>query len=187
MWGYYGNESEYSAKKSFEELLRWKDPRPPVQDFYPVVDSSWYERSTALLSSRCSLLCPGEDGYQGLPETSPPNFSSHVLQFLWILVKNSGLCCCVSKFFCSTSTDLEKCKEGCCGKCEVEKVSGLESSQIGTDEMQVFEEEVSENEEEEEEELSENEEEEEEELSENEEKGEDDSEANDDVDWWEDQ
>ena len=91
-------------------------------------------------------------------------------------MKNSGLCCCVSKFFCSTSTDLEKCKEGCCGKCEVEIVSGLESSQIGTDEMQVFEEEVSENEEEEEEE-----------LSENEEKGEDDSEANDDVDWWEDQ
>ena len=66
-------------------------------------------------------------------------------------------------------------------------MSGLESSQIGTDEMQVFEEEVYENEEEEEEELSENEEEEEEELSENEEKGEDDSEANDDVDWWEDQ
>ena len=80
----------------------------------------------------------------------------------------------MSKFFCSTSTDLEKCKEGCCGKCEVEIVSGLESCQIGADE-------------EEEEEVSENEEEEEEEPSENEEKGEDDSEANGDVDWWEDQ
>jgi hypothetical protein len=161
-WGYYGNESEYSAKKSFEELLRWKDP--PVQDFDPVADSWWYQRSTALLASRCSLLCPGEDRYQGLPESSPPDFSSHVLQFLWSLVKHSGLCCCVSKFFCSTSTDLEKCKQGCCGKCEVETLSGLgsEQSETDADEMTENEEEVSE-------------------------KGEDDSEDNDDGDWWEDQ
>jgi len=178
VWRYYENEAAYTAKKSFEELLRWKE-EDPVQDFYPVKDSRWYRRSTALLSSRCSLLCPGEDRYQGLAETSPPNFSSQVLQFLWVLVKNSGLCCCVSKFFCSTSTDLEKCKEGCCGKCEVEKVPGLESNQSGTDEMAVFEEE--------EEEVSENDEEEEEKVSEDEENGEDDSEANDDVDWWEDQ
>ena len=71
----------------------------------------------------------------------------------------------MSKFFCSTSTDLEKCKQGCCGKCEVETLSGLGSEQSETDA----------------DEMTENEE---EEVSE---KGEDDSEDNDDGDWWEDQ
>ena len=164
VWACY--EPGYYARERFEELLRWEDVSS-VMMLYPVRDSWWYRRSTALLSSRCSLMCPGDDRYHGLPEPSPPGFSSHVLQFLWILVKHSGLCCCVSKFFCSTSTDLEKCKQGCCGKCEVETLSGL-----GSDQSETEADEMTENEKEE--------------VSENEEKGEDDSENNDDGDWWED-
>ena len=129
VWACY--EPGYHARKRFEELLRWED-RPPVLESYPEPDSWWYRRSTALLSSRCSLMCPGEDRYQGLPETSPTDFSSHVLKYLWRLVKHSDLCCCVSKFFCSTSTNLEKCRQGCCGKCEEGKYSSLESDS-GTD------------------------------------------------------
>ena len=119
-------------------------------------------------------MCPGEDRYQGLPETSPPDFSSHVLHFLWRLVKHSDLCCYVSKFYCSTSTDLEKCKQGCCGKCEEEELSGLDSDLSGTED-----DEMTENEDEEDIDS----EEESEEVVENEEEGEDDSETND-GDWW---
>ena len=32
-------------------------------------------------------------------------------------MKNSKLCCCVSQYFCTSSTSLEKCQQGCCGKC----------------------------------------------------------------------
>ena len=166
----------YHKRERFEELLRWED-RPSVMELYPVSDSRWYRRNTALLSSRCSLVCPGEDRYKGLPETSPPDFSSHVLHFLWRLVKHSDLCCCVSKFYCSTSTDLEKCKQGCCGKCEEEKLSGLDSDLSGTEA-----DEMTENEDEEDIDS----EEESEEVVENEEEGEDDSENND-GDWWDDQ
>ena len=37
--------------------------------------------------------------------------------FLWKTIKIETLCCCVSKFYCTTSTNLEKCSEGCCRKC----------------------------------------------------------------------
>ena len=174
VWACY--EPGYHVRKRFEELLRWED-RPSVMELYPVSDSRWYRRNTALLSSRCSLVCPGEDRYKGLPETSPPDFSSHVLHFLWRLVKHSDLCCCVSKFYCSTSTDLEKCKQGCCGKCEEEKLSGLDIDLSGTEA-----DEMTENEDEEDIDS----EEESEEVVENEEEGEDDSETND-GDWWDDQ
>ena len=40
---------------------------------------------------------------------------------LWNLIKNSTLCCCVSKFYCSKSTNLDKCIEGCCGKCLIDE------------------------------------------------------------------
>ena len=43
-----------------------------------------------------------------------------VLKYFWGLVKHSDLCCCVSKFYCSSSTNLEKCVEMCCGKCKEE-------------------------------------------------------------------
>ena len=84
-------------------------------------------------------MCPGEDRYQRLPETSPPDFSSHVLHFLWRLVKHLDLCCCVSMFYCSTSTDLENCKQGCCGKCEEKKLSGLNSELSGTETDEITE------------------------------------------------
>lgn len=35
-------------------------------------------------------------------------------------MKNSKLCCCVSQYFCTSSTTLEKCQQGCCGKCTSE-------------------------------------------------------------------
>lgn len=40
-----------------------------------------------------------------------------ILRHLWNRVKNCNLCCCHSEFFCSSSPNLEKCHEGCCGKC----------------------------------------------------------------------
>ena len=123
-------------------------------------------------------MCPGDDRYHGLPEPSPPGFSSHVLQFLWRLVKHSDLCCCVSKFFCSTSTDLEKCQQGCCGKCEEGKLSSLDSD---TD-SRTDADDTTEDEDEEDTDLDE----ESGEVFENEEKGEGDSATND-GDWWDDQ
>ena len=57
-------------------------------------------------------------------------YQSHL--HLWNLIKNSTLCCCVSKFYCSTSTNLEKCNEGCCGKCLIEEKESSSSSESDT-------------------------------------------------------
>ena len=51
------------------------------------------------------------------PKDSMPSFHQEVFQYLWNIIKQSKLCCCVSKFYCSTSKTLESCPEGCCGKC----------------------------------------------------------------------
>ena len=117
-------ESQYELgyrRKSFEKLLRWKD-YPVLTGCYEGPDSEWYDRSTALLTTRCSLQFP-DDQYQGLPQLDVGNFAQHVIQFLWKQVRNSDLCCCLSKFYCSSSVTLEKCKSGCCGKCNTEEES----------------------------------------------------------------
>ena len=72
---------------------------------------------------------------------------------------------------------IEKCKQGCCGKCKEKKLSGLESDLSGTET-----DEFTENEEEEDIDS----EAESKEVSENEEEGEGESETND-GDWWDDQ
>ena len=114
-WEYEGDDYK---RRRFEELLRWKD-MPPFTGSGIAPDSSWYNRSTAAMTSRCSLLFP-IDRYQGLPETTWSNFAKHVCLFLWRRVKNSHLCCCKSKYFCSSSTNLNKCVDDCCGKCKDE-------------------------------------------------------------------
>ena len=106
--------SDY-RRRSFESLLRWKDvPLLPCSGVPS--DESWYIRNTALLTSRCSLQYP-VDCYQALPAEPVTNFASHVHEFLWKRVKHSDQCCCVSKFFCTSSKNVDKCKNGCCGKC----------------------------------------------------------------------
>jgi hypothetical protein len=111
-------------KERFEELLLWQDhftfpcdPRPKTK---------FHARNRALLTSRCALAYPS-DRYQSVIEHSHLqrpgdllSYQSQVLRHLWKIVKCSSLCCCESKFYCSTSTDLEKCREGCCDKCKQE-------------------------------------------------------------------
>ena len=98
-------------------------------------DDSLWERNRALLENRCSLSYP-DDSYKSYLEHShladrklfadyPRTYKSiqykkEVLKYLWNLVKNSKLCCCVSQYFCTSSTTLEKCQQGCCGKCTSE-------------------------------------------------------------------
>ena len=43
------------------------------------------------------------------------------MNFLWRRVKNCDLCCCISKYFCSSSKNIDKCKKGCCKKCQEEQ------------------------------------------------------------------
>ena len=45
-------------------------------------------------------------------------YKDHVWEYLWKQVRNSDCCCCESKFFCSSSTNMEKCAIGCCLKCK---------------------------------------------------------------------
>ena len=111
-------DSDDYKRKSFEELLRWED-QPLFTGCGVGPDSTWYKRNTSLLTSRCSLQLPS-DRYQGLPETPLSNFETDVCQFLWRRVKNSDLCCCKSKFYCSSSPNINKCEVDCCGKCKEE-------------------------------------------------------------------
>ena len=108
-------EADYYKRRSFEKnLLCWNETFLPYDDTR--IDGYWFRRSKSLLSSRCSLQLPC-DRYQGFPRVPRRNFPSRVIQFLWKEVKNSPYCCCVSKFFCSTSTTIDKCLKKCCGKC----------------------------------------------------------------------
>ena len=59
-------------------------------------------------------------------------FLPHVQKFLWNKVKHSDQCCCVSKFYCTTLTSLEKC-EGCCGKCSDDLGESSSNSDIDTE------------------------------------------------------
>ena len=108
-------ELSHYKRRNFDKLLRWKD-EPLLNGYGIAADDSWYRRNTALLSSRCSLQFP-VDHYQAIPLEDVVNFSRHVRKFLWNRVKNSDLCCCVSKFFCNSSINIDKCKIGCCKKC----------------------------------------------------------------------
>ena len=91
------------------------------------------KRNYAILEERCQITYPqniykstrenthlNRLSVMSIPMCNParfPVYETEVLKYLWKLVKFSDLCCCVSKFFCTSSTNLEKCKEGCCGKC----------------------------------------------------------------------
>ena len=116
---------EFGSKRMiFEELLRWEDP--PILDGCGIgPDTKWYKRSTALLTSRCTLQFP-DDQYHGIPLKPVSNFASHVRQFLWKQVKSESLCCCESKFYCTSSNTLQKCQTGCCGKCSIESGDTME-------------------------------------------------------------
>ena len=112
-----GFESAFGRRKRFEEqMLRWRDSSI-LTDWLFEDDSAWYRRATALMTSRCSLQYP-IDRYISLPRPGRPNFPNHVRQFLWNQVKNSEKCCCDSRYFCSSSTNLDKCEGKCCRKCQ---------------------------------------------------------------------
>ena len=110
----------------FENIFRWIDPQIPCE-FVP--KPTLRDRNTALLTTRCSLSYPF-DRYQSVsihshlfpPESLIP-FQHNVLRFLWNVIKYSDLCCCTNKFYCSSSTKLEKCSEGCCKKCSAVELS----------------------------------------------------------------
>ena len=104
-----------------------------IGDFHE--ENSFYDRNKALITSRCSLNYK-TDKYQSVTEHShllvPKmyycGFLNTVLWYLWRLIKQSDLCCCVSKFYCSSSTTLEKCEENCCGKCKKDRFEENSSS-----------------------------------------------------------
>ena len=73
---------------------------------------------------------------------APYNYSyaEAVINFLWKTVKWETLCCCVSKYYCTSSTNLDKCSKGCCGRClevicekDPSVSSESDSESLGTD------------------------------------------------------
>ena len=74
-------------------------------------------RNLALLTNRCSLTYPNDKYHYN--DCFQPFYRKLVISFLWNIIKTSTLCCCVSEFYCSSSTTIEKCQEGCCGKCKL--------------------------------------------------------------------
>ena len=116
-------------------------------------DDSLWERNKAILENRCSLTYPNNTykstlGHSHLIERGifivypkgKIEYKEEVLDYLWNIVKTSYLCCCVSEFFCSTSTNLGKCIEGCCGKCS--KTEDETKQSISDSESQTTEEET---------------------------------------------
>ena len=134
-------QEEYKRER-FEKLFLWREPSRKFCE--PLPCSKLYNRNKALLTTRCSLTYPS-DRYPSddnahligkLPGTEYDFLDTHAQAFLWRQVKYSDLCCCTSKFYCSTSTSLEKCKNGCCGKCinDHDSTSSSCESDIDTDE-----------------------------------------------------
>ena len=85
------------------------------------------KRNITIIENYCALTYP-EDIFKSMREDSHLlyqirhnyAFRAEVLLYFWKVVKKSALCCCVSKFFCTSSTNLDKCLDGCCGKCKAE-------------------------------------------------------------------
>ena len=113
------------GRSAFEEIFLYRE-----------WENNLYERNTAILENRCALMYPNHvynsnfvynhlDPYSVMSNHHNNlrfwSYESEVLQYLWNLVKNSDICCCVSKFFCTSSTNLDKCRVGCCRKCSYEK------------------------------------------------------------------
>ena len=116
---YYG-----TWRNMFEELLYWQHYRDPLRSVkgFPR-EKDFHSRNVALMTTRCSLTYPS-DTYPSVPSSYECSYTNgylnKVLKYFWGLVKHSDLCCCVSKFYCSSSTTLEKCVDMCCGKCKEE-------------------------------------------------------------------
>ena len=135
-----GCDSEDYRRERFKELFSWREPdRFPFDPTFSRPETKMYDRNRALLNTRCSLNYP-HDRYQSDSDNShlftPFSFNyyqQHVLTYLWNIIKNSSLCCCVSKFYCTTSTTKEKCQEGCCRKCESNSSEEQSDSEIGSD------------------------------------------------------
>ena len=114
-------QTGYHKRKLFEEkLLRWNET-PLMPGCQYENDSFWYSRSKSLLTARCALQFPVDRYKVFLPIGSRLNFSRHVMNFLWRRVKHCDLCCCISKYFCSSSKNIDKCKKECCKKCQEEQ------------------------------------------------------------------
>ena len=114
---YYG-----TWRNKFEELLYWQDYRDPLMSVkgFPREEDFHY-RNLALMTTRCSLTYPFDTA--SVPSSykcSWYGYLNRMLKYFWEVVKQSDLCCCVSKFYCSSSTTLDKCVEKCCGKCKEE-------------------------------------------------------------------
>ena len=85
------------------------------------------KRNIVLIEERCALTYPDCDYKSNIKNEDlfvadwlayRSALTEELFASLWKLVKQSELCCCVSEFYCTTSTNTEKCEEGCCGKCE---------------------------------------------------------------------
>ena len=73
-----------------------------------------------------------------VPPHSLAGYDMAVLEFLWKRVKEETLCCCVSRFYCTSSKTLDKCREGCCGKC-AEVIIQEESSTSSESDPEIWE------------------------------------------------
>ena len=129
---------------SFQTLFLFDNEyRDPNYSILTERKDNLLDRNRALLENRCAILYPLNvyPSHSVHNHFNPytvmsnhhnylqfPDYESKVLQHLWNLVKNSDLCCCVSKFYCSSSTNLDKCQDGCCGKCLAKTSEVIDSS-----------------------------------------------------------
>ena len=141
----YGHYSPFRKNYKFDKLISFDSFRR---------DDSLWQRNKALLEDRCSLTYPNntykstlvhshliENGIFIVYPKGQVTYKKEVLNYLWKIVKDSYNCCCVSKFFCSTSTNLGGCIEGCCGKCSKADLKTKQS--ISDSDSQTTEEETS--------------------------------------------
>ena len=139
-----GFQSPYDVPRSFQSLfLFYNSYYDPNYSFLDKKKDNLYNRNCSLLENRCAVMYP-LNVYQTHNEYNHfnpytvmsnhhyylqfPEYESAVLQHMWNVIKNSVLCCCVSKFYCTSSTNLEKCVDGCCGKCSAKTSEVAESS-----------------------------------------------------------
>ena len=139
-----GFQSPYDVPRSFQSLfLFYNSYYDPNYSFLDKKKDNLYNRNCSLLENRCAVMYP-LNVYQTHNEYNHfnpytvmsnhhyylqfPEYESAVLQHMWNVIKNSVLCCCVSKFYCTSSTNLDKCVDGCCGKCSAKTSEVAESS-----------------------------------------------------------
>ena len=120
---------------SFEKLFLDHVNKTAYENTY-----SWqnemYKRNKAILTNRCSLSYPSDvykydtKPIQLLSVFTTEKYTDHIRKFVWNRVRFSDRCCCENALFCSSSTEIEKCKVGCCKKCEEDFYDDLSLSEL---------------------------------------------------------